>query len=210
MSASATSASRSPAVCPAAGMHLDPRREERAVGDEVRDRTGTQLGELVELCVERGHERLVRVERHRAVEQLTGLRRSVHARVGEAAGAADVIDVRVREQDAPHRPAERVHRVDEGLPLRPHHQRVDHGDAVVVDDRARVAHAGLPAGLQPDEHAVGELVQREDGDRRHRSTLPSAGRVEQGGPRCRANHRTSGSPWKRIDQSTWRRTMCAA
>ena len=71
-----------------------------------------------------------------------------------------MVDVRVREHEAAHRPAELLDRGGERLPLRPHHERVDHGDAVVVDDRAGVAHARLAAGLEPHEHAVGELVQR--------------------------------------------------
>ena len=51
---------------PARGQHLDARRELRRVVDQVRDRAGPELGEVVELLLERGHERLVRVERHRA------------------------------------------------------------------------------------------------------------------------------------------------
>ena len=56
-----------------------------------------------------------------------------------------------------------VHRLDRGgerLPLRPHHQRVDDGEAVLVGDDPGVAHAGLAAGLQPHPDAVGELVER--------------------------------------------------
>ena len=53
--------------------------------------------------VERGHERLVRGDRHLAVEQLARLRRAEHRRHRERLAPADVVDVRVREQQAPHR-----------------------------------------------------------------------------------------------------------
>ncbi len=98
--------------------HLDARRQERAVGDEVGDGPRAHLREFVELRVERGHERLVRGDRHHAVEQLTRLRRSVHARVREAAGAADMVDVRVGEDDPANREAEAVDRGRERFPLR--------------------------------------------------------------------------------------------
>ncbi len=53
--------------------------------------------------------------------------------------------------------SELVHRRRERLPLRAHHQGVDHGDAVVVDDDARVGDAGLAPRQQPRVDAVGEL-----------------------------------------------------
>ena len=53
--------------------------------------------------------------------------------------------------------AEAVDGGGERLPLRTHHEGVDHGDAVVVDDHARVGDAGLASGQEPGEHAVGEL-----------------------------------------------------
>ena len=99
--------------------------------------------------------------RHRAFEQLARLRRTEHLGHRERAAPADVVDVRVREHEPSDRPVERVHRGGERLPLRPHHERVDHGDAVVVDHDARVAHARLAAGLQPHVHTVGDLVQRQ-------------------------------------------------
>jgi hypothetical protein len=43
--------------------------------------------------------------------------------------------------------------------LRAHHHRVDDRQAVVVDDHAGVADAGLAAGLEPHVHAVRELVE---------------------------------------------------
>ena len=98
-------------------------------------------------------------DRHLAVEQLARLRRAEHRRHRERLRAADVIDVRVREHDAAHRPAELGDRVGERLPLRPHHERVDDREAVVVGDHAGVAHTRFAARLQPDPHAVGELVQ---------------------------------------------------
>ena len=47
------------------GQHLDARRELRGAVDEVGDRARAELGEVVELLVERGHELLVPVDRHR-------------------------------------------------------------------------------------------------------------------------------------------------
>ena len=66
-------------------------------------------------------------------------------RLRERLRAAAVVDVRVREDGALHRQVERLDRGRERLPLRPHHERVDHGDAVVVDDHPRVRHARLAA-----------------------------------------------------------------
>ena len=63
---------------PVRGQQLDARRELRGVGDEVRDLAGAELGELVELLVERGHERLVGVDRHLAVEEVARLLRPEH------------------------------------------------------------------------------------------------------------------------------------
>ena len=63
------------------GQQLDARRELRGVGHEVRHRPGPDLGELVELLVERGHERLVRDDRHLAVEEVARLLRAEHHRV---------------------------------------------------------------------------------------------------------------------------------
>ena len=51
---------------------------------------------------------------------------------------AHVVDVGVGEHEAANRAAQPVDRGGERLPLRPHHQGVDDGDPVVVDDRARV------------------------------------------------------------------------
>src|SRR4051812_38012672 len=42
--------------------HLDARRELRGIGDEMGHRPGADLREIVELALERGHERLVRVD----------------------------------------------------------------------------------------------------------------------------------------------------
>ena len=123
-------------MCPVAGS-TSMRGELRRVGDDVRDLAGAELVEVVELVRERGHERLVRVDGHRAVEQLARLLRSEHLGHREGAAAADVVDVRVREHEPPDRPVQRVHRGGERLPLRAHHEGVDHGEAVVVDHDAR-------------------------------------------------------------------------
>jgi len=53
---------------PGGGEHLDPRRELRGAVDQVGDRSGPVLGEVVEPGLERGHERLVGVDRHVLVE----------------------------------------------------------------------------------------------------------------------------------------------
>ena len=69
------------------GQQLDARRELGGVGHEVRDRPRPDLGELVELVVEGGHERLVGDERHLAVEEVAGLLRADHRRVRERASS---------------------------------------------------------------------------------------------------------------------------
>jgi citrate lyase subunit beta/citryl-CoA lyase len=68
-----------------------------------------------------------------------------------------MVDVRVGQDRAPHRQVEGVHGSRERLPLRAHHEGVDHGDAVVVDDHPRVGDAGLAPRQQPRVHAVGQL-----------------------------------------------------
>ena len=140
--------------------NLRARGQRRGAVDQMRRGSGPELGEVVELLLERAHERLVRVDRHVLVEHRARLRRREHARVREGLRAADVVDVAVGEDDPAHRQVERLHCVGEGLPLRADHHRVDDRQAVVVHDHARVAHAGLAAGLEPDVHAVRELVQR--------------------------------------------------
>jgi hypothetical protein len=116
---------------------LDAGSELRGIGDQVRDRAGADLGEVVELGVERGHERLVRADRHLAVEQRARLRRPQHHGVRERTRAADMIDVRVREHEPAYRPIQPLNGVRERLPLRADHQ-VDDGDpSRVVDDHAR-------------------------------------------------------------------------
>ena len=55
---------------------------------------GTELGKQL---AERGHEILVRVDRHLLVEQRRRHRRAQHHRVAERGRAADVVDVRVRQ-----------------------------------------------------------------------------------------------------------------
>ena len=71
------------------------------------------------------------------------------------------------EHEAPHRAADRLDRGGERLPLRAHHQRVDHRDAVIVDDAPALLTPDSPPGLDPHEHAVGELVQRVGWDGGH-------------------------------------------
>ena len=136
-----------------------PRRQRRRPVDQVRRRPCAELGEVVELVLERAHERLVRADGHVLVEH--GARRG-----DEHAG--------VRERLVPPtwsiwpcvRTIRRIgrssafHRFRERLPLRAHHHRVDDRQAVVVDDHARVAHARLAAGLEPDVHAVRDVVER--------------------------------------------------
>ena len=71
------------------------------------------------------------------------------------AGFAHVVDTQAVERRAWARPAEfkGPQRANRSPPTGTQrtHQRVDHGDAVVVDDRARVADARLAAGLDPRE-----------------------------------------------------------
>ena len=82
-----------------------------------------------------------------------------------------MVDVRVGEHEPAHGPAEGGDRSRERLPLRAHHEGVDHGDPVVVDDHARVAHTRLTTGLEPHEHAFRDLVQRAGWDGGHGRTL---------------------------------------
>ncbi len=147
----------SPSVCPSRRQQLDTRCEVRGTVDDMGHRTRPELFEVVELFRERGHERLVAVDGHRGVEHVARLLRAVDGSKRERLRAAAVVDVRVREQRAPHGKIERGDRGGKRFPLRPHHERVDHGDAVVVDDHARVRHAGLAAGLEPRVDAVAQL-----------------------------------------------------
>ena len=149
------------------GQHLDAGRQLGGIRHEMGDRPRAELRELVEFLVERGHERLVRGHRHLAVEELARLGRAHHRCHWEGAGAADVIDVRVRQHQASDRTPEPADRGCERLPLRANHERVDHRQAVVVGDHARVADARFATRLQPDPDALGQLVQGAGWERRH-------------------------------------------
>ena len=99
------------------GEDLDARGELRGAFDEVGDGTCPQLGEVVELFVERGHELLVPVDGHRFVERVARDRGAVDRSVRERLGAADVIDVRVGQDRASHRRSDRGDCGGERLPL---------------------------------------------------------------------------------------------
>ncbi len=158
---------------------LDACRELRGGVDEVRHRSGAELVELVELVDERGHERLVRVERHRLVEQRARGRRAQDHRIAEQLRAADVVDVGMSEHDPLHRKVQLGDRGPERLPLGTHHHRVDHGEPVVIDDHAGVRHTRFAARLQPREHAVADRMECSNGVLAHtreaigRPTIPS-------------------------------------
>ena len=87
----------------------------------------------------------------------------------------------MREQHASNRRTELRDRGRKRFPLRPHHQRVDDREAVVVGDDAGVAHARFATGLEPDPNSVGNLVERDRRCLGHAATLPLHGNRKLGG-----------------------------
>ena len=73
-----------------------------------------------------------------ASSNVARLLRAVDRGLGEGAGATDVVDAGVGEHHPLHREFEALDGCRERLPLRTHHQGVDHGDAVVVDHHAGI------------------------------------------------------------------------
>ena len=141
------------------GQQLDARRELRGVVDDVRHGPRPDLAEVVELVGERGRRTSCtprRASSWSSSSLVAGEPSTIALR--NALRPADVIDVRVREQHALHRLTELGDRVDERLPLRTHHQRVDHGEPVVVDDDPRVRDPRTTARLDPRVDPVAELL----------------------------------------------------
>jgi len=122
------------------------------------DHVGHGLGlQVVELGRELGHEAPVGVNVQWLVE--------LHARDGAAVDGgqpemrrpARELDLPAGEHDPVHGPSELADRSAELLPLRRHHQGVDHGEAVLVGHHPRVRAPYSARELQPGVDALGQL-----------------------------------------------------
>src|SRR5439155_19823232 len=145
------------------------------VVDDVTHRTRGEV--VVDLVGVRGIEAAQNCGVERLVEMHARLLTPVDRGRPEAGGATGVLGVAARQHDARHREAERLDRFTERHPLWRGQQRVDDGDAVLVDDHAGVRSSGTARELEPRVHTGHEEVERHANPSNHVRTASIDGLV---------------------------------